>query len=60
MFKLAEKIEDLCVILDVVLTMVAVAFTKLGMEEYSKICFGLSGTFLIVALIALIVKKIKK
>ncbi len=57
---MAEKIEDLCVVLDVVLTMVAVVFTKLNMEKYSKICFGLSGAFLIIALIALIFKKIKK
>ena len=56
---MAELIEDVCLVLDIVFTIVAVVFTKLNMENYSKMCYSFSGAFLIIALIAMVVKKMK-
>ena len=57
---MAEIVEDVCLVLDIVFTMVAVIFTKLNMENYSKVCYSFSGAFLIIALIAMAIKRSRK
>ena len=58
--KIAEAIEDLLLVLDVIFTFAAVALKNMKMNSTSDFCFMISGAALMLALIAMIVKRFCK
>ena len=56
--KKMEIFEDLFLVLDIILTIVAVIAGNLGNSNLSSIFFGLSGGSLILSLISMIIKRL--
>ena len=57
---MAELVEDISLIVDVVATLIAVIFGSLKMGQLSNIFFGLSGFGLFSMLISMIIKRIQR
>ena len=57
---MAELVEDISLIVDVVATLIAVIFGSLKMGQLSNIFFGLSGFGLVSMLISMIIKRIQR
>ncbi len=57
---MAELVEDISLIVDVVATFIAVIFGSLKMGQLSNIFFGLSGFGLVSMLISMIIKRIQR
>jgi len=57
--KKMENFEDLFLVLDIILTIIAVVAGNLGNSNLSSMFFGLSGGSLVLSLIFMIIKRIK-
>ena len=57
--KKMETFEDLFLVLDIILTIIAVVAGNLGNSNLSSMFFGLSGGSLVLSLIFMIIKRIK-
>lgn len=57
--KKMENFEDLFLVLDIILTIIAVVSGNLGNSNLSSMFFGLSGGSLVLSLIFMIIKRIK-
>ncbi len=60
MKKKAELVEDLAIILDFIFTIIAVIAGNLLNFSLQSVCFSISGIALVIALIAMFVKKMLK
>ena len=56
--KKMENFEDLFLVLDIILTIIAVVAGNLGNSNLSSMFFGLSGGSLVLSLIFMIIKRI--
>ena len=60
MKKKAELVEDLAIVLDFIFTIIAVVAGNFSNSKLQNFCFSVSGVGLVIALIAMFVKKISK
>lgn len=58
MKRMAEIIEDISLVADIIFTLIAVMFGNLGKQELSNLFFMLSGIGLIIALISMVIKRV--
>lgn len=57
---IAEMLEDVFLLVDVFLSVVAVCLEKAGKADLSKIMFGISGAAVMVMLVCMITKRLQR